>query len=87
MLPTSTPCDRLADALGLTSVHVNRTMQRLRTEELIASVGRTITLLDVQRLRHVSEFDPTYLHIDVEADTWGDRSGGASLAASQSAPL
>jgi CRP-like cAMP-binding protein len=58
----------LADVLGLTAVHVNRTMHRLRTEGLIMTDHRTMTLPDVTRLRHVGEFDPSYLHIAPPAD-------------------
>jgi CRP-like cAMP-binding protein len=51
----------IADAIGLTPVHVNRTMQHLRTEGFIATSGRTITILDFDRLRSVAEFDDGYL--------------------------
>lgn len=51
----------MADALGLTSVHVNRTMQALRLKGLIAMVGRTLTILDRDRLRTVAEFNSAYL--------------------------
>ena len=56
--------EHLADALGLTSVHVNRTMQLLRSEGLVATAGRTVTLPDVARLRRIGGFDPRYLHLD-----------------------
>ncbi|HUD95324.1 Crp/Fnr family transcriptional regulator [Sphingobium sp.] len=36
----------IADAVGLTSVHVNRTLQALRRDRLIQVNGRTITFLD-----------------------------------------
>ncbi|MFT6571301.1 MAG: CRP-like cAMP-binding protein [Sphingomonas echinoides] len=55
--------EQLADALGLTSVHVNRTMQQLRTEGLITTGNRAITIPDVVRLRSAGGFDPGYLHI------------------------
>lgn len=54
--------EQLADTLGLTSVHVNRTLQQLRGEGLVETANRTITLPDVPRLRDVAEFDPAYLH-------------------------
>lgn len=54
--------EQLADALGLTSVHVNRTMQQLRGEGLIATANRTMTLTDVAALRRMCGFDPRYLH-------------------------
>ena len=56
--------EQLADVLGLTSVHVNRTMQQLRAEGLIVSQGRTIRIPDIARLRGIGEFDPAYLHTE-----------------------
>jgi DNA-binding transcriptional regulator LsrR (DeoR family) len=53
----------LADALGLTSVHVNRTIRQLRTEGLIEIENRALTILDVAKLRQAGGFDPHYLHI------------------------
>jgi CRP-like cAMP-binding protein len=52
----------LGDALGLTTIHVNRTMQQLRSEGLIATDNRTIILPNLVRLREVGGFDPHYLH-------------------------
>jgi CRP-like cAMP-binding protein len=55
--------EHIADALGLTAVHVNRTMRQLRTEGLIKIENRTLTIPDVAKLRQTSGFDPRYLHI------------------------
>jgi CRP-like cAMP-binding protein len=52
----------LADALGLSSVHVNRTLQELRAQRLIGEQGRLLKILDWQGLKQAGEFDPTYLH-------------------------
>ncbi len=52
----------IADTLGLTPIHVNRTMQYLRAEGFISTAGRTMTILDLDRLRSVAEFDPSYLN-------------------------
>lgn len=54
--------EQLADALGLTSVHVNRTLQQLRGDALVETGSRTIGFPDVSRLRNVAEFDAAYLH-------------------------
>lgn len=51
----------LGDMLGLTSVHVNRTMRHLRDAKLIATAGRTVTILDPDRLRSLAQFNPSYL--------------------------
>ena len=56
--------EQLADALGLTAVHVNRTMQQLRTGGMVATAERTVTLPNVAGLRQIGGFDPRYLHID-----------------------
>ena len=55
--------EQVGDALGLTSVHVNRMTQHLRANGLIASASRTITIPDVAKLRQIAGFDPRYLHI------------------------
>ncbi len=51
----------LADALGLTAVHVNRTLQWLRGEGLIEFGGGTLTVRDWTGLTRVAGFDPAYL--------------------------
>jgi CRP-like cAMP-binding protein len=57
----------LGDALGLSTVHVNRTLQDLRGEGLITLRAGSVTVLDWERLREAGEFDPTYLHLRKEA--------------------
>jgi CRP-like cAMP-binding protein len=53
----------LSDVLGLTSVHVNRSLQQLRKAGLISLGGRRLTIHDLPTLRELSYFDPTYLHL------------------------
>lgn len=50
-----------ADALGLTSVHVNRVLRSLRDAQLIQLHGGRLTLLDRPRLERLAQFDPAYL--------------------------
>jgi CRP-like cAMP-binding protein len=57
--------EQLADAVGLTPVHVNRTLKALQTENLIERRQRTVTIGDWQRLSDAGDFDPTYLHLPV----------------------
>lgn len=52
----------LADATGMTSVHVNRSLQALRRAALIAVDGRRIVIPNVAALEAVAAFDPGYLH-------------------------
>jgi CRP-like cAMP-binding protein len=56
----------LADITGLTSVHVNRTLQELRRSELILLNNRRLTIPDLGRLKDVSLFTPGYLHLGRE---------------------
>jgi CRP-like cAMP-binding protein len=54
--------EQLGDATGLTSVHVNRTMQGLRGDRLITSDKRAIRIEDWKALTIVGDFDTAYLH-------------------------
>ncbi len=54
----------LADATGLTSVHVNRMLKQLRDDGLMTFRGGTVTVHDRDRLRKVAEFDPAYLYLE-----------------------
>jgi CRP-like cAMP-binding protein len=54
----------LADATGLTAVHVNRTLQELRREGLIELDRRRLRFPDLERLMQASQFNPKYLHLD-----------------------
>ena len=51
------------DALGISTVHVNRVLQDLRGDGLIRLEGGTLTVLDWEELKRVGDFDPTYLHL------------------------
>jgi len=53
----------LAEVLGLTSVHVNRTLQHLRDEGLIVLSKRRLIIPDVDRLKAYCDFNPDYLHL------------------------
>jgi CRP-like cAMP-binding protein len=52
----------LADATGLTLVHVNRVLKELRTDRLVVMAARTVSILDWQRFSALADFDPTFLH-------------------------
>ena len=56
----------LGDALGLSVVHINRMVQELRTEGLIAWQEGRVTISDFDGLARVAEFDPTYLCLESE---------------------
>jgi CRP-like cAMP-binding protein len=56
--------EQLADATGLTSVHVNRVLKQLTQEGLIQRTRRAINIPDWDLLRSVAGFSETYLHLD-----------------------
>ncbi len=54
----------LGDALGLSTVHVNRSLQELRRHGLIQFRGGSLAILNWHGLTEAGEFDPLYLHLD-----------------------
>lgn len=58
----------LADATGLTPVHVNRTLMALRERGLVTFRSRQVTIHDWEKLSMVGEFDPTYLQAGIKPD-------------------
>jgi CRP-like cAMP-binding protein len=54
----------LADATGMTTVHVNRTLQDLRGDGLISLNGGKLKALSWEGLKRAGDFDPTYLHLE-----------------------
>lgn len=56
--------EQLADAVGLTPVHVNRMIRLLEAEGLICrSTPRAITVPDWKKLADAGDFDSSYLHL------------------------
>jgi CRP-like cAMP-binding protein len=53
----------LADTTGLTAVHINRTLQRLRADGLISTHGSEVRIEDWARLAAAGSFDPAYLYL------------------------
>ncbi|MFA4940105.1 Crp/Fnr family transcriptional regulator [Brevundimonas sp.] len=54
--------EQLADALGLTSVHVSRMLKILESEGLLVRNKRNITFESWENLREIADFNPRYLH-------------------------
>ena len=52
----------LADALGISAVHMNRILQQLRADGLITLRRSVLTIPDVNRLEALAGFTPNYLH-------------------------
>jgi CRP-like cAMP-binding protein len=53
----------LADTVGLSAVHVNRTLQELRGDGLITLRDQELTITDLPALKRVAKFNPSYLHL------------------------
>ena len=56
----------IADATGLTAVHVNRTLQELRGDGLIILERKRLRIPDLKRLKDAAMFNTNYLHLDHE---------------------
>jgi CRP-like cAMP-binding protein len=55
--------EELGDALGLSTVHVNRVLQHLRELSMIRTADRTVSIPELGRFETFAEFDPAYLHL------------------------
>jgi CRP-like cAMP-binding protein len=56
--------EQLADALGLTPVHVNRTLKALEADGLIRRDKRFVSFPDWKRMRDFADFSARYLHLE-----------------------
>ena len=54
--------EQLADATGLTAVHVNRVLKALTLDRVIMRANGSYSVPDWERLVSVGDFDPAYLH-------------------------
>ncbi len=54
----------LADALGLSPIHTNRTLRQLERDGLLKREKDSITFKDPDRLAEICQFDPSYFHLD-----------------------
>ena len=60
-LPINQP--DLADMLGLSLVHINRTLKELRQDNLFTWEGGRVVMRDYKQLAEVADFDPVYLNL------------------------
>jgi CRP-like cAMP-binding protein len=56
--------EQIADATGLTPVHVNRVLKELGRLGLILRDKRSVSIPDWDQLRHIGDFNARYLHLD-----------------------
>lgn len=55
--------EQLADVIGLTSVHVNRTLKALERDGLIKREKRAVSVTDWKALAQAGDFKSFYLHL------------------------
>lgn len=60
------PQMELGEATGLSSVHVNRTLQELRSAGLITLKDKILTIPDFDALKDAALFNANYLHLERE---------------------
>lgn len=58
--------EEIGDAVGLTSVHVNRMIRQLEQEGLISRRDGTITLIDEERLTDIGHYTNRYDDLDLD---------------------
>lgn len=71
----------IADATGLTPVHVCRTLKRMRLAGLLDFTRGELMILDSQRLQAIAELDPDVMPVDVAKPGVADESAFARLQA------
>ena len=54
--------EQIADATGMTAVHVNRMLHELGRDGVIVRDKREVEITDWARMRRIADFDPAYLH-------------------------
>ena len=59
--------EQIADTVGLTSVHVNRTLKGLDAEGLTTRSLKSVKINDWKRMAEVADFRSTYLHLPEES--------------------
>lgn len=59
--------EQLADTIGLTPVHVNRTLKALDAAGLTKRSKRSVVITDLQKLAEIGDFRSTYLHLPQHA--------------------
>lgn len=55
----------LGDTLGLSTVHVNRSLQSLKGADLMTFKGKKVSITDIVRLKKISGFRDNYLHLQL----------------------
>jgi CRP-like cAMP-binding protein len=59
--------EQLGDAVGLTSVHVNRTLKSLEADGAVHRTKRYVKFSDWDGMREIGDFNPLYLHLELSS--------------------
>ena len=65
----------LADTLGLSVVHVNRTLKGLSRAGAVRFTHGRVLIADIDQLIRLASFDPSYLHLDGSSHQGGTTEG------------
>jgi CRP-like cAMP-binding protein len=65
----------IADAAALSIVHVNRTVQTLRSLNVLSTTSRTIEVADRKQLARIARFDGRYLNMPQYVSKWAVQVG------------
>ena len=68
----------MGDSQGLSTVHVNRTVQELRAAGLIQTQQKKLVITDWKGLQSAAEFDPAYLRLRLDSITAGEHKTNGS---------
>lgn len=60
--------EKLGECTGLSTVHVNRVIMRLRNAGLVTFHRHRVGIEDLDALREMAGFDPSYLHLKENTD-------------------
>jgi DNA-binding transcriptional regulator LsrR (DeoR family) len=64
--------EELADASGMTPVHVNRTLKQLRDDGLVDFRGKIVKIINPCGVRELAQFNANYLHLQRSAARIGE---------------
>ena len=70
----------LADCLGMTAIHINRTLRELREMGMLVFKGGSVTIFHRNRVAAFAEFNPAYL----KRPSWPPRGAGGALVGGSS---
>ncbi|WP_426954458.1 Crp/Fnr family transcriptional regulator [Muricoccus radiodurans] len=65
----------MGEATGLSTVHINRTVQELRSRGLIVLRGKELVIPDLAALQDAAGFNVNYLHLDREGRQFDTNEG------------